>query len=68
MIKELRLTFGTNAAYTDENVMLTATHTHSGPGGFMQYLLFDVTCNGFIRQSYEALVAGITKVINNMNA
>ncbi len=43
------------------NVMLTATHTHSAPGGFMQYALFYIS-TGFIPDSFNALVNGITKV------
>ena len=30
---------GTARAYTDQNVVLTATHTHSGPGGFSEYTM-----------------------------
>ena len=48
--------------YTDENVLLSGTHTHSGPAGFDQYVLFEVTSLGFVRDTYDALVEGITKV------
>lgn len=48
--------------YTERNVMISATHTHSTPGGFMMYVLFDLTTYGFIKQSFTALVNGITKV------
>lgn len=50
--------------YTEENVMITATHTHSGPGGFLQYVLYIITSQGFISQSFEAIVSGIVEVIN----
>ncbi|WAQ96262.1 NCSEB-like protein [Mya arenaria] len=33
--------------YTERNVCISGTHTHSGPAGFHQYLLFDITSMGF---------------------
>ena len=48
--------------YSAENVLLSATHTHSGPAGYMQYALFQATSLGFINQTFDALVHGITKV------
>ena len=48
--------------YGTENVMLTATHTHAGPGGYSEYALFSITSQGFIRQNFEAIVDGIMKV------
>ena len=48
--------------YTADNVILSATHTHSGPAGYMQYVLFEVTSLGFIPQTFDALVDGITRV------
>ncbi|MCM2323760.1 MAG: neutral/alkaline ceramidase [Oligoflexia bacterium] len=49
--------------YRDENVMLTATHTHAGPGGFSHYLLFNITIGGFNGQSFEVIVSGIVRSI-----
>ncbi|PSN40922.1 Neutral ceramidase [Blattella germanica] len=45
--------------YTEKNVMISGTHTHSTPGGFMQDLLFDISVLGFVRQTFVALMAGI---------
>ncbi|XP_057339606.1 neutral ceramidase [Microplitis mediator] len=45
--------------YTEKNVMISATHTHSTPGGYNLYVLFDLTTLGFIKQSFDALVNGI---------
>lgn len=45
-----------------ENVILSGTHTHSGPGGYQQYLLLSFTTLGFVDQAYESLVTGITQV------
>eukprot|EP00088_Acartia_fossae_P019247 TRINITY_DN21220_c0_g1_i4.p1 TRINITY_DN21220_c0_g1~~TRINITY_DN21220_c0_g1_i4.p1 ORF type:complete len:687 (+),score=151.03 TRINITY_DN21220_c0_g1_i4:252-2063(+) len=49
--------------YTEQNVVLSATHTHSGPAGYMQYVLFNVSNLGFLRQSLDALVDGIVDSI-----
>jgi hypothetical protein len=48
--------------YRFENVMLSATHTHSGPAGFLQYVLFSVSSMGFVEQTFQAMVAGIVEV------
>ena len=48
--------------YSDENVCLSGTHTHSGPAGFHQYLLFEVTSLGYVKETLNALVDGIVTV------
>ena len=48
--------------YTADNVVLSATHTHSGPAGFLQYILFEVSSLGFIPQTCDAMIYGITRV------
>ena len=45
--------------YTERNVALSGTHTHSGPAGYLQYLVYDVTGLGFVQQTFDALVEGI---------
>lgn len=49
--------------YTAKNVAISGTHTHSGPGGYLQYVLYLVTSLGFVRQSFEALAYGIELAI-----
>ncbi|GFX02086.1 neutral ceramidase 3 [Trichonephila clavipes] len=49
--------------YTEENVLLTATHTHAAPGGYLQYLLYLIPSQGFIRQTFFSLVKGIVKSV-----
>lgn len=49
--------------YTEKNVAISGTHTHSGPGGFLQYVLYLVTSLGFVRQSFDALADGIELAI-----
>ena len=48
--------------YTERNVALSGIHTHSGPGGYLQYLLYIITSLGFVRESFDVLVAGIVQV------
>ncbi|CAN1322845.1 Neutral ceramidase 2 [Linum perenne] len=45
--------------YTEENVAISGTHTHAGPGGYLQYVLYIVTSLGFVRQSFDAIVQAI---------
>ena len=46
VLENLDLTFP--GVYTEKNVLLSATHTHSVPAGFMQYFTFNITNLGFI--------------------
>ena len=44
-------------------LMLTGTHTHSGPGGYSHYLLFNLSIPGFVPEVYNAIVDGIVSAI-----
>ncbi|KAL8732222.1 MAG: hypothetical protein Q9166_002970 [cf. Caloplaca sp. 2 TL-2023] len=44
--------------YGKSNVAVTGTHSHSGPGAWLNYLLPQITSKGFDRQSYRAIVDG----------
>lgn len=46
------------AVYGQRNVALTGTHSHSGPGAWLNYLLPQITSKGFNKQSYQAIVDG----------
>src|ERR1700710_1381548 len=46
------------AVYGQHNVAVTGTHSHSGPGAWLNYLLPQITSKGFNRQSYNAIVDG----------
>ncbi|KAJ5611699.1 hypothetical protein N7528_008804 [Penicillium herquei] len=46
------------AQYGKHNIALTGTHSHSGPGAWMNYLLPQIPTKGFNRQSYQAIVDG----------
>lgn len=45
--------------YNEENVAISGTHTHAGPGGYLQYVTYSVTSLGFVPQSFDALVSAI---------
>lgn len=49
--------------YTENNVAISGTHTHAGPGGYLQYFLYIITSYGFVRQSFDVIVDGIEKSI-----
>ncbi len=62
VIKRLKLRYGPDL-YTEQNVALSGTHTHSGPAGYLQYIIYDITGFGFIEETFLALVNGIERAI-----
>jgi neutral ceramidase len=48
-------------AYSDRNVVITATHTHCGPGGYSHHLLYNSNTGGFRSLTFGAIVEGITE-------
>lgn len=63
VIKRLQANAKYGGVYRHENVLISATHTHSGPGGYLQYVLYTIASSGFSRQSLEAIVSGILLVL-----
>ncbi|NIR50256.1 neutral/alkaline ceramidase [candidate division KSB1 bacterium] len=61
VVEKLQQTYGD--LYSDANVLLSATHTHSGPGGYSHYTLYNLTTFGFDPQNFEAIVEGIYQSI-----
>eukprot|EP01018_Ginkgo_biloba_P019686 Gb_04888 [translate_table: standard] len=49
--------------YNEKNVAISGIHTHAGPGGYLQYVVYIVTSLGFVRQSFDVIVDGIEKSI-----
>jgi neutral ceramidase len=47
----------------DHGVMLTATHTHSGPNGYSKHLFYGVTAPGFSEHVTDGLARGIVAAI-----
>ncbi|XP_067155590.1 putative neutral ceramidase C [Apteryx mantelli] len=62
VLKELKSKYG--ELYQQDNVILSGTHTHSGPAGYFQYTLFWLTSKGLIKPSLQAIVKGIVKSID----
>ncbi len=48
---------------SEQNIMLTATHTHSAPGGYSEYFLYLITIPGFSFEVFETIVSGIVRSI-----
>lgn len=49
--------------YNESNVMLSATHTHSGVGGYSYYTLYNISILGFNEQNFNCIVDGIYQSI-----
>ncbi|KMT05143.1 hypothetical protein BVRB_7g172910 [Beta vulgaris subsp. vulgaris] len=61
VLERLKARYGN--LYTENNVAISGIHTHAGPGGYLQYVVYIVTSLGFVRQSFDALVDGIEQSI-----
>ncbi|XP_065371278.1 neutral ceramidase [Calliphora vicina] len=57
VIKRLKARYGD--IYSNENVVISGTHTHGAPGGFLMHLLYDISILGFVPQTFEAMANGI---------
>lgn len=49
--------------YDLDNVLLTAQHTHSAPGGYGHYPFYNFSIPGFVPEVYQTIVDGITDAI-----
>lgn len=49
--------------YDEDNLMITAQHTHSGPGGYSYYGLYNLSVPGFVMEVYKKIVDGILEAI-----
>jgi neutral ceramidase len=65
VVARLRSVYGT--IYGDQNVLLSATHTHSGPGGASHYALYNLTILGFSSENLNVIVNGIYNSIVRAN-
>ncbi|MGQ0709743.1 MAG: neutral/alkaline ceramidase [Rhodoferax sp.] len=61
VLQQLQARYG--ALYGADNVVLSATHTHAGPGGFSHYALYNFTTWGHNKRTFDAIVAGIVQAI-----
>lgn len=60
VLRRLAQRFGDT--YTESNVMLTATHTHCGPGGYSHHRLYNGS-QGFRPKTFAAIVDGIIEAV-----
>ena len=61
VVEKLKDTFGDLYGY--ENVLLSVTHTHSGPGGYSDYTLYNLSVLGFDEDNFNCIVEGIYESI-----
>lgn len=61
LLERLKLRYG--GLYNETNVAISGIHTHAGPGGYLQYVVYIVTSLGFVPQSFDVIVDGIEKSI-----
>ncbi|KAK4881471.1 hypothetical protein RN001_004790 [Aquatica leii] len=61
VLDELKTLYGNT--YNEQNLILSATHTHSTPGGYMQDVIYDISTAGFVTDVFTALKEGIVKAI-----
>jgi neutral ceramidase len=62
VLAKLRAKYG--ELYTDRNLLLSATHTHSGPGGQSHNLAYNLAILGFQKQAFDATVDGIVEALS----
>lgn len=53
--------------FEESNLFLTAQHTHSAPGGYSNYGLYNMTVPGFVPEIYTKIVDGIVDAILEAN-
>ncbi|HIW91134.1 MAG TPA: neutral/alkaline ceramidase [Candidatus Corynebacterium avicola] len=61
VVRRLRASYGDT--YTTNNVVISATHTHVGPGGRSGHAMVDLVSLGFRPVTFEAQVTGIVRSI-----
>lgn len=55
---------GESTGLTPHDLLLTATHTHSGPSGFSTYLLYALAAPGISPDVHAGLVAGFSSAVH----
>jgi len=63
VVERLQAHYGSPDVYSYQNIMLSATHTHSGPGGYSTEALYDLTSFGFLERNFECIADGIANAI-----
>lgn len=56
--------------FDEKNVLLSANHTHSSPGGYSHYAMYNISIGGFDEDNFNCIVDGIytsiVKACNNL--
>ncbi len=68
ILKELKKLGPEYEVYNKNTLAVTGTHSHSGPGAWLNYLLPQITSLGFNKASYEAIVDGSVLAIQRAHA
>lgn len=63
VVRRLRQDPELGARYDERNVLISATHTHSGPGGYSHYDLYNLSILGFVEQNFTVITSGIVESI-----
>ena len=67
VIKKLRRKHE-DLGFEQDAVMLTAQHTHSAPGGYSHFGLYNMSIPGFVPEVYQKVVDGIVEAIVEADA
>ena len=51
--------------FNDDNLCISGTHTHSGPGGFLQYVVYQISTYGWFVDTVNTMVDGIAASVVN---
>lgn len=62
VIKQLKARYP--GRFDEDNVMITATHTHAAPGGISHYALYGLTTRGFQAPTFDAMLSGTLRAID----
>ena len=53
--------------FDEDSIMITAQHTHSAPGGYSHFGLYNMTIPGFVLEVYQKVVDGIVEAVVQAN-
>lgn len=66
VLRRLAARFGDT--YREQNVLVTATHTHCGPGGYSHHATYNSNTGGFRPATFAAIVDGTVEAIEQAHA
>lgn len=49
--------------YNETNTIVSGTHTHSGPSGFLQHMIFQFAGSGWVPQTIDAMSNGVATAL-----